>query len=470
MPAPKQVDPTHSVAELEAIVNFAEAKFYRDDKCVVYSLIAGAGPDEGYNKIVALPAIALPLANGIVVRTLPRTMDIHDVANAFDAIEQGEPLVLRHWSRAWVADEMAWVALFDKIPTATVVTKPVEPKFIRVEGKMSHFGGSKDNGMSQFEDTAFVENEENAKDYPGFFLPHDPLRPTGWGRRLNTKKHYIACRWDELGLSKKYLRKPTTLITVMNARTGAKVTDVRAIDAGPHPDTGRVADLSPAVEEELELKTDDLCVVLIPRPKSEKDSTLNAEDKPAATVAPGKRRFVFLTGDYSARAARARDLGCTWTVDFHFNAADNPAYGAEVYYTPDDKTAKAVAAKVLAAMNSLGLKNTRADPLQAATAETRAGYIRHYSAHALLLEPIFISEPGQNDWINQPINQEHLAQVVARALKENTTEEDLIGLSIGHLGKTSNPSDCGANAFDGRHVETDYNAPMARRVSEILSA
>ena len=91
-------------------------------------------------------------------------------------------------------------------------------------------------------------------------------------------------------------------------------------------------------------------------------------------------------------------------------------------------------------------------------------------AHALLLEPLFISEPGQNDWINQPINQEHLAQVVARALKADTTEGDLIGLSIGHLGKTSNPSDCGANAFDGRHVETDYNAPMARRVSEILSA
>ena len=28
----------------------------------------------------------------------------------------------------------------------------------------------------------------------------------------------------------------------------------------------------------------------------------------------------------------------------------------------------------------------------------------------------------------------------------------------------------GADAFDGRHVETDYNAPMARRVSEILTA
>lgn len=466
MSDPIQSDHSFTAGELQANVNAAEQLFFSTDKSIVYTVIAGRGPDEGENKIVPIIAVAPPVENGIVVRTFPLVTDQHEVASQLDAIEQNEPLILRRWARAFVDGTLAWVALFDKKPAVA----PPPANVIRIEGKISHFGGPDDTGMARFEDTAFVFDDASAADYPGFFLPQTPGFPTGWGRRLDTTKHYIACRWDQLGVPKNFLRKPTSLITVLNARTGVKVTDVRAIDAGPAAWTGRVADLSNSVEELLGLKTDDIAAVLIPRPTgSVAETKLKPEDLPVKKAAPGQRRTVFLDGSYTRRKELAGQFGCTHTIDFHFNSADGPAFGPEVYFKPGDKTAQTFAQALLDAIRSLHLKDTRADGLQAATAGSRAGYIGGYPAHAVLLEPLFISEAGQAKWIKDSANLEVLSQVVAMAIRGETDESDLIGLSIGHLGNTARPGDTGAPAFGGG-VETDFNAPMARRIAEIFSA
>lgn len=466
MSDPIQSDHSFSAADLESSVNAAEQTFFSTDKSIVYTVIAGRGPDEGENKIVPIAAVTPPQKNGIVVRTFPLGTDQHEVASKLDAIEQSEPLTLRRWARAFVDGSLAWVALFDKKPAIP----PPPADVLRIEGKISHFGGPQDTGMSRFEDTAFVFDDASAADYPGFFLPQTPGFPTGWGRRLDTSKPYIACRWDQLGIPKNFLRNPASLITVLNARTGVKVTGVRAIDAGPAPWTGRVADLSPAVEEQLGLKTDDIAAVLIPKPG---DGTplakLKAEDLPVKKAAPGKRRTVFLDGSYARRKEVAGQFGCTHTIDFHFNSGDGPAFGPEVYFKPGSKTAKTFGETILGAIRSLGLKDTRADGLQAATVDSRAGYIAGYPAHSVLLEPLFISEAGQSKWIKDPANLELLSQVVAQAIRTETDETDLIGLSIGHVGNTARPGDTGAPAFGGG-AETDFNAPMARRVAEILNA
>lgn len=466
MSDPIQSDHCFTADELQANLNAAEQLFFSTDKSVVYTVIAGRGPDEGENKIVPITATAPPVADGLVVRTFPLATDQHEVASQLDDIEENEPLILRRWARAFVDGSLAWVALFDKKPAVA----PPPADMLRIEGKISHFGGPTDHDMSRFEDTAFVFDEASAADYPGFFLPQTPGFPTGWGRRLDTTKHYIACRWDQLGIPKSFLRKPTSLITVLNARTGVKVTDVRAIDAGPAAWTNRVADLSNSVEELLGLKTDDIAAVLIPRPTgSVAETKLKAEDLPVKKAAAGKRRAIFLDGSYTRRKELAGELRCTHTIDFHFNSADGPAFGPEVYFKPADKTAKTFAEAMLSAIRSLPLKDTRADGLQAATAGSRAGYIGGYPAHAVLLEPLFISEAGQAKWIKDSANLELLSQVVAMAIRGETDESDLIGLSIGHLGNTARPGDTGAPAFGGG-VETDFNAPMARRIAEILSA
>lgn len=466
MSDPIQSDHSFSADDLALAVNAAEQEFFSTDKSVVYTVIAGRGPDEGENKIVPIAAVAPPLPDGIVIRTFPLSTDQHEVASQLDAIEQSEPLILRRWARAFVDGSLAWVALFDKKPAVP----PPSADVLRIEGKISHFGGPEDTGMARFEDTAFVFDDASAADFPGFFLPQTPGFPTGWGRRLDTSKHYIACRWDQLGIPKNFLRKPTSLITVLNARTGVQVTGVRAIDAGPAVWTGRVADLSPAVEELLGLRTDDIAAVLIPRPgDGTAQARLKPEDLPVKKAAPGKRRTTFLDGTYTHRKELAGTFGCTHTIDFHFNSGDGPAFGPEVYFKPGDKTAKTFAETILAAIRSLMLKDTRADGLQSADKGTRAGYIAGYPAHAILLEPLFISEAGQAKWIKDSANLELLSQVVAQAIRTETDESDLIGLSIGHLGNTARPGDTGAPAFGGG-VETDFNAPMARRIAEILNA
>jgi hypothetical protein len=95
------------------------------------------------------------------------------------------------------------------------------------------------------------------------FLPLVPAGTTGLARRLNSRAvHYLACRWDYSITPKELLRGPDMAL-VRNIRTGEELTAWPA-DWGPHQDTGRVADLSPALMFDLELTTDDEVEVIYP--------------------------------------------------------------------------------------------------------------------------------------------------------------------------------------------------------------
>src|SRR4051812_35082980 len=109
MPAPIQIDSNLTLLELEQIANALESDFFKNDQCVVYSIIAGAGPDEGFNKVVPISSLVAPARDNIVLRSFPGATDVHDVAQALDDIEQQESLTLRHWSRAWVDDNATWL-------------------------------------------------------------------------------------------------------------------------------------------------------------------------------------------------------------------------------------------------------------------------------------------------------------------------------------------------------------------------
>jgi hypothetical protein len=144
---------------------------------------------------------------------------------------------------------------------------PIEPPpsgaLLHVVGRCSWFGGPNDTGVDTDEGLAFFYELEDA---PHLFLSKQPPGTTGLARRLDPDTNYIACRWDYSAIPKDMLRDQTR-----KALVRAKGREVLCYpgDWGPHENTGRVCDLSPAAMSALDVSTDDEVEVIYPAPQEE---------------------------------------------------------------------------------------------------------------------------------------------------------------------------------------------------------
>lgn len=138
-----------------------------------------------------------------------------------------------------------------------------KPGMFQAQGTCSWFGGPEDKGVDADEGLAFFYEVEDA---PHLFLSTQPEGTTGLARRLDPATHYVACRWNYDVTPKEMLADPTLRALVRDPLSGKEILAWPA-DWGPHEDTGRVADLSPAVLEELGLDTDDKVQVIYPAPR-----------------------------------------------------------------------------------------------------------------------------------------------------------------------------------------------------------
>ena len=128
-------------------------------------------------------------------------------------------------------------------------------------GTCSTFGGPDDTGVSPSEGLAFIYDFDEA---PYLFLPNQPPGTSGLARRLDPGVFYIACRWDYDVTSKVMLRDSGQMALVV-ARDSGIARLAHPADWGPHEEqTGRAADLSPALAESLEVTTDDVVEVIYP--------------------------------------------------------------------------------------------------------------------------------------------------------------------------------------------------------------
>ncbi len=137
---------------------------------------------------------------------------------------------------------------------------PTSSALFHVTGKVSYFGGPNDQGVSRAEGLAFISSIDQA---PQLFLPYQPAGTTGLARRLNPYIHYVACRWDYSKTPKEIMLQNQALVYAH--KTGITLKAFPA-DWGPHEDTGRVADISPGLMDDLGIKTDDQVEVTFPLP------------------------------------------------------------------------------------------------------------------------------------------------------------------------------------------------------------
>jgi len=181
------------------------------------------------------------------------------------------------------------------------------------------------------------------------------------------------------------------------------------------------------------------------------------------------RQITWLTGDYANvndRQGQAAKRGCAVTIDFHFNGNGADAKGGEVWYKPGDANARPLGRAIVDAYTALGLPFHGTEPLKEAVQGNRASFIRHYPCPAVLIEPLFVTNPSANQagWIHDDKNVQSLAQRIAQALENATQDEkSLVGLSIGHLYKPSSRGDTGVDCVLG-----DTEAAHARAVAEAV--
>jgi hypothetical protein len=126
-----------------------------------------------------------------------------------------------------------------------------------VSGKMSTFGGPSDTGMTPTEGLALFNSDEEMTRHGIAALPVKN-GVTGLGRRLDPNTYYVACRWDYSKTPKSFLQSAKAAVSA-----NGKSIVARPVDWGPNERTGRVADLSPKLAQDLGLKTDDICTVTI---------------------------------------------------------------------------------------------------------------------------------------------------------------------------------------------------------------
>lgn len=288
-----------------------------------------------------------------------------------------------------------------------------------LRGKCSWFGGPEDMGVSPDEGLAFIFEVE---DQPAIFLDKQPPDTTGLARRLNTDgMHYIATRWD-------YDVTPKTVLLdmrcmVRNPRTGKTFGGVYPADWGPNENTGRVADLSKRLMEDLGLNTDDEVEVMYEPPHErdvdqvagsvcissghglhvrgasglidEVDEARRVTDRVVSTLKGlGVEAYAFHDNSSTTQdenlhtiVSTHEELACDWNVSIHFNDADHDPkdpIGTEVWYLDEDELATVLSAAIANAGGLIDRGEKFSEGL----------YFLNHLPHAVLIEVCFVkSEP-----------------------------------------------------------------------------
>lgn len=206
-------------------------------------------------------------ASGLIVGILNKGDKVGIISDAMNGASKWLCIERPHSSTAWVNARYVNEGATQVADPAKQPDPKSEPKpqpdgtvIFKASGRMSTFGGPHDTGMTPTEGLALYDTPSGfvKAGIGDWLLSASEAGASGVGRRLNTAKFYVACRWDYKITSKAFLR--TALIRVTNPKNG-NMQVARAVDWGPNAKTERAADLSPGLAKALGLETNDECLV-----------------------------------------------------------------------------------------------------------------------------------------------------------------------------------------------------------------
>jgi hypothetical protein len=181
----------------------------------------------------------------------------------------------------------------------------------------------------------------------------------------------------------------------------------------------------------------------------------------------------FYKGDYRQRQLAANADGCVAYVEQHFNSAASPGAGYAVVVCGSNASqtsrnwgrwyGEAIGREFNVKVGGdhgilVGGFNGRGDD-----------NLRYTDMPAVLLEPLFVSNPAQAEWIRSEAGQTRLARVLVDSIRRFFQKGGRIAFSVGHKYKTSAAADRGA-AVAGGGWEADYAEAVLLKAKVMLEA
>jgi len=181
----------------------------------------------------------------------------------------------------------------------------------------------------------------------------------------------------------------------------------------------------------------------------------------------------FYKGEYLKRQRDANEDDCVCYVEHHFNSSTSPTANYSVVITGSNasQTSKNWGrwyAQSVAREFEMPLGGDNG--IQVGGYNGRGDYnLRFTNMPAILLEPLFASNPQHAEWIRSDERQVWLARILCESIQRFFQDGGLIAFSVGHKYKTSRPDDRGAKVYGGG-FEADYAEAVLKKAEAILES
>ncbi|MCK5876116.1 MAG: N-acetylmuramoyl-L-alanine amidase [Candidatus Marithrix sp.] len=179
----------------------------------------------------------------------------------------------------------------------------------------------------------------------------------------------------------------------------------------------------------------------------------------------------FYKGNYRWRQIQANRDKCIAYIEQHFNAAGNSTVGYAVTIVGYNSSGTSKAwgrwyANHIGQEFSVPVAGRGGIAIGGFNGRGN-GNVKHTNMPAILLEPLFVSNPSQAEIVRSEEGQARLAKVLADSIVEFFPKGGKIAFSVGHKYKTSRPRDRGA-AVNGGGTEADYAEIVLEKAKYIL--
>lgn len=179
----------------------------------------------------------------------------------------------------------------------------------------------------------------------------------------------------------------------------------------------------------------------------------------------------FYKGEYLDRQRKANEDKCICYVEQHFNSSTSPTAGYSVVITGSNASqtsknwgrwyAQAVAREFDLPLGGDG-------GIQVGGYDGRGDFnLRYTNMPAILLEPLFASNPQHAEWIRSDDIQDILAGILSESIQRFFQGGGPVAFSVGHKYKTLRPNDLGAAVYGGG-MEADYAEIVLEKAEAML--
>ena len=176
-------------------------------------------------------------------------------------------------------------------------------------------------------------------------------------------------------------------------------------------------------------------------------------------------------GDYFERQDQANRDECICYVEHHFNSSSSLSANYTVVITGSNasQTSKNWGRWYARAVSrEFGLPLGGDNGIKVGGYGGRGDFnLRHTDMPAILLEPLFASNPRHAQWIRSSEGQQQLAQILVESIQRFFQKGGLVGFSVGHKYKRSKPNDRGAEVYGGGN-EADFAEAVLQKAQVLL--